>query len=75
MIKLNSIYKSFNINKKCENNVLNNINAEFTDGTITAIMGKSGVGKTTLLNIISCLLPMDKGEYEFYGSKRRNGNT
>ncbi len=69
MIKLNSIYKSFNINKKCENNVLNNINAEFTDGTITAIMGKSGVGKTTLLNIISCLLPMDKGEYEFYGSK------
>ena len=43
-----------NITKKYANKVvLDNFSYNFEDGKITAIMGESGVGKTTLLNIIA----------------------
>lgn len=38
------------------------LNATFESGKITAIMGKSGCGKTTLLNIIGQIEPCDEGE-------------
>ncbi len=39
-----------------ENTVFNNFNYEFKENKITVIMGESGIGKTTLLNVISSLL-------------------
>jgi len=56
MIVLDSICKSFG-----ENEVLKNVCAEFPEGSVTCIMGVSGGGKTTLLNVISGLLPADSG--------------
>ena len=35
--------------------VFNDFNAEFADGKVTAIMGGSGIGKTTLLNCVAKL--------------------
>lgn len=52
-----------NIYKKYDDTVvLENISAVFTEGQIHCIMGKSGIGKTTLLKIIMGLLPPDSGE-------------
>ncbi len=42
--------------------VLENVSAVFTDDKINCIMGKSGIGKTTMLKIIMKLLPSDSGE-------------
>ena len=44
-----------NINKEYMDgrNVLNNINLQFEKGKFVAVLGESGCGKTTLLNIIS----------------------
>ena len=44
-----------NINKEYMDgrNVLNNINLQFENGKFVAVLGESGCGKTTLLNIIS----------------------
>jgi len=56
VIQVNNVYKSFE-NKL----VLKNFNAKFPVG-INAIMGKSGIGKTTLVNIIAGLIIPDSGE-------------
>ncbi len=49
-MKINNLFKSFD--KKI---IFNNASFEFEDGKITYIMGGSGIGKTTLLRIISGL--------------------
>ena len=47
--------------------VFDNFSAEFHNGKVTAIMGSSGIGKTTLLNCIAKLTDYD-GEVEGVGS-------
>ena len=41
---------------------LNNVNFNFEEATVTAIMGENGAGKTTLLKICAGIIPFDKGE-------------
>lgn len=41
--------------------VLQNFSARFAAGRTTCLMGRSGCGKTTLLNILMGLLPADSG--------------
>ena len=56
-IKIEKIRKSFG--KKI---VLNEISMEIPYHKITAVMGPSGVGKTTLLNILLGLVSADEGK-------------
>ena len=37
--------------------IFDNFNIKFEKGKITAVLGRSGVGKTTLLNLISGIIP------------------
>lgn len=63
MIQLKNISKSFNTDKKQE--VLKDINLKINHGDFITIMGPSGGGKSTLLNIISLLDNPSKGEVVF----------
>ncbi len=57
-----------NISKSYDDKIiLKNVNLSFCDNEIVAITGKSGVGKTTLLNIIAGLTSYD-GKIENGGS-------
>lgn len=56
-IQIRNIYKSFG-----ERKVLENFSMEIPIGKTTAVMGKSGGGKTTLLRIIAGLDKADSGE-------------
>lgn len=62
MLKLKNISKYFSANKE-KQIALDNINLEIQDGEIFGIVGKSGVGKSTLLKILSLQLKPDTGEY------------
>lgn len=54
MIKVNRLYKSFGVGESCVD-VLKDINLSINKGEFLVILGESGGGKSTLLNIISGL--------------------
>ena len=56
MLKLEKISLKYG-----DNTVLHDLSYEFEEGKLTAILGESGVGKTTLLNIIAGLLKPSSG--------------
>ncbi|MDW7674409.1 MAG: ABC transporter ATP-binding protein [Bacillota bacterium] len=64
LIELNNISKTFS-SKNDPVGVLNNVSLSINKGDFLAIRGLSGCGKTTLLNILGCLLKPDSGEIMF----------
>ncbi|OOS01944.1 phospholipid ABC transporter ATP-binding protein MlaF [Canicola haemoglobinophilus] len=53
--------------KRGERTIYDNLNLQVQQGKITAIMGPSGIGKTTLLKLIGGQLQAEKGEILFDG--------
>ena len=70
MIKINNLSKEFK-GKSFIQKVLKNINLEIKDGEFVTIMGPSGGGKSTLLNIIGMLEEPTNGEV-FIDEKKVN---
>lgn len=66
-IKLKDVQKSYYLANGEEIPVLKGINLEIKKGEFVAIMGESGGGKTTLLNVVGCLHPLSDGEYYLDG--------
>jgi putative ABC transport system ATP-binding protein len=67
IIKLENAKKSYYLANGEEIPVLRGLDVEIREGELVAIMGESGGGKTTLLNIIGCLHPLSSGKYFFAG--------
>lgn len=65
LIKLEDVYKSYYLSNGEEIPVLRGVNLEIKKGEFVAIMGESGGGKSTLMNIIGCLHPLSSGKYFF----------
>lgn len=59
-------------NKKSQLSILNNFKLEVNVGEKIAIVGESGVGKSSLLNIIGLLDRDYNGEYTLFGSQTDN---
>ncbi|MCF7820754.1 MAG: ABC transporter ATP-binding protein [Candidatus Pacebacteria bacterium] len=66
-VELKNVYKSYSLSNKEKIPVLKGITLKIKKGEFVALMGESGGGKTTLLNIIGCLQPLSKGEYFLEG--------
>ena len=69
MIKINSLHKYFNRGKGNEIHVLNDVTMELPERGMVAIFGRSGCGKTTLLNVIGGLDSYLSGSVEIDGEK------
>ena len=62
MIKVNDLAFSYG-----QNQVLKNINLELEDGRIYGLLGENGVGKTTLLTLLSGLKKTQMGTIDADG--------
>lgn len=69
MIELHNISKSYTNKNNIETKVLSEINLKINKGDFISIMGTSGVGKSTLLNIIGLLDSPNSGYICIDGEK------
>jgi len=67
MIKVKNLEKRYFIGTQNEIQVLDNINLEIDDGEFVALVGASGSGKSTFMNIIGALDTPTSGEYSLDG--------
>ena len=66
VIKLEDAYKIYPMGEE-EVRALNGVNVSFEKGSFWAIMGQSGSGKSTMMNILGCLDRLTKGRYLLEG--------
>ena len=64
MLKLTAVTKRFG-----DRTVLNAVSLEVAAGEYVAVVGESGIGKSTLLNVIAGLEPVDSGSVRFSGAE------
>ncbi len=69
MIKINSLNKYFNRGKQNEIHVLNDISLDLPERGMVAVFGRSGCGKTTLLNVVGGLDSCLSGSVEIGGER------
>lgn len=74
MIELKGITKTYRKNGSLEVKVLEGIDLEIKKGEFVAIMAPSGMGKSTLMNIIGCLDRPSSGQYFLDGTEVVNMN-
>lgn len=70
MLEISDLNKSYG-----KTQVLSNINLKLNENKIYGLLGRNGVGKTTLLNIISNQLKSDSGQAKFYGEEIYENST
>jgi HlyD family secretion protein len=71
-LNLNNLYFSYPSRKE---NVINGLDLSIGSGSIVGIAGKTGSGKTTLVDIILGLLTKKSGEFNIDGSEVLNNNV
>ena len=61
MLKLVNVAKTFNANTINEKIALDHINVELEDGDFVTVIGGNGAGKSTMLNAVAGIWPIDEG--------------
>lgn len=66
MLELKNVYKTYRSKNGVTHRALNNVTLTFDETGLVFIVGKSGGGKSTLLNMIGALDKPDRGEMLLY---------
>ncbi len=67
ILKVKNLSKSFH-----DNNVLDDVNFQIEKGSFTALLGKNGSGKSTILNLLMGHEKLDSGECHLFGESIKN---
>ncbi len=62
MLKLTNVHKTFNKGTINEKKALNGLNLQLNDGDFVTVIGGNGAGKSTMLNMIAGVYPIDCGK-------------
>lgn len=61
MLEIKNVHKTFNAGTVNEKKALNDLNLVLNDGDFCTVIGGNGAGKSTMLNAIAGVWPVDKG--------------
>lgn len=61
MLKIDNVFKTFNPGTINEKKALNGVNLELNEGDFVTVIGGNGAGKSTMLNMIAGVYPVDCG--------------
>lgn len=67
LIRLDNVYKIYAEGQENQVNALDGVTLEIAQGEFVAIIGTSGSGKSTMMNILGCLDVPTRGEYYLDG--------
>ena len=61
MLEIKDVHKTFNPGTINEKKALNGLNLTLNDGDFVTVIGGNGAGKSTMLNMIAGVYPVDSG--------------
>ena len=70
-VRIQNAHKYYNKGKENQLHVMNNVSLELPEVGMVAIFGRSGCGKTTLLNAVGGLDKIASGKIELFGQDIR----
>ena len=72
MLKLKDVYKTFNRGTVNEKKAIDGLNLTLEDGDFVTVIGGNGAGKSTTLNLIAGVFPVDSGKIVLNGLTLNN---
>ena len=67
MLDISKVYKTFNVGTVNEKRVLKNLNLHLNKGDFVTVIGGNGAGKSTMLNMVAGVYPVDSGSITIDG--------
>ncbi|MBQ9987748.1 MAG: ABC transporter ATP-binding protein [Erysipelotrichales bacterium] len=67
MLELTHVYKSFNIKTPVQKDVLKDLSLTLHEGDFVTVIGGNGAGKSTMLNAVAGVFPVEKGSIHIAG--------
>ncbi len=67
MLELHNLYKTFNAGTVNQKTAINDLNLRLNPGDFVTVIGGNGAGKSTMLNLIAGVFPVDSGKIRLNG--------
>ena len=67
MLDINQVYKTFNAGTINEKKALTGLDIHLQEGDFVQVIGGNGAGKSTMLNCLAGMFPVDQGTIQIDG--------